>query len=147
MKPSCHMTFVAHWRPQKQEQMSEQLVLVGSILAAVSGVPGLVLKRSSTAGQWISTGLAVLGAALGLAGVGIFWATGDSQRITRPWASVPGAEFDVEVDGLSALFLLPVFLVSMLGSIYGLDYWKQIVHPDNGRKLRLFYGLLTAGMA
>jgi hydrogenase-4 component B len=127
--------------------MSEQLVLAGSILAALSGVPGLLLKKSWSAGQRISTVLAVLGAALGLAGVGIFWATGDSQRITHAWASVPGAEFDVVMDGLSALFLLPVFLVSMLGSIYGLDYWKQVEHPDNGRKLRLFYGLLTAGMA
>src|SRR6516225_7460335 len=35
----------------------------------------------------------------------------------------------------------------MLGSIYGLGYWPQRTHPDNGRKLRLFYGLLTAGMA
>src|SRR6516164_6244305 len=127
--------------------MSEQLVLAGSILAALSGVPGLLLKKSWSAGQRISTVLAVLAAALGLAGVGIFWATGDSQRITHAWASVPGAEFDVVMDGLSALFLLPVFLVSMLGSIYGLGYWKQTEHPENGRKLRLFYGLLTAGMA
>ena len=51
------------------------------------------------------------------------------------------------VDGLSAFFLVPVFLVSLLGNIYGLSYWKQTEHPDNGRKLRLFYGLLTAGMA
>src|SRR6516225_628440 len=35
----------------------------------------------------------------------------------------------------------------MLGSIYGLGYWPQRTHPQNGRKLRLFYGLLTAGMA
>src|SRR6185295_20006095 len=51
------------------------------------------------------------------------------------------------MDGLSALFLVPIFLVSLLGSVYGLSYWKQTEHPDNGRKLRLFYGLLTGGMA
>src|SRR5262249_9358993 len=49
--------------------------------------------------------------------------------------------------GLSAIFLVPVFLISLLGNVYGLDYWKQTAHPENGRKLRLFYGLLTAGMA
>jgi len=51
------------------------------------------------------------------------------------------------MDGLSAIFLVPIFLVSMLGSIYGLSYWKQTEHPQNGRKLRLFYGMLPAGMA
>ena len=51
------------------------------------------------------------------------------------------------IDGLSAIFLAPVFLISLLGNVYGLGYWKQTEHPENGRKLRLFYGTLTAGMA
>jgi len=42
---------------------------------------------------------------------------------------------------------MPVFLISLLGNIYGLGYWKQTEHPQNGRKLRLFYGTMTAGMA
>jgi hydrogenase-4 component B len=61
--------------------------------------------------------------------------------------AIPGGAFDMAIDGLSAFFLLPIFLVFMLGSIYGLGYWKQTEHPANGRKLRLFYGLITAGMA
>lgn len=126
--------------------MTERLVLVGIAIVAVSGFPGLFLSRNSTAGQWLSTLLSVIGSAIGLIGVGRFWMTGDSQPIVRPWA-IPGAEFHVAMDGLSALFLLPIFLVSMLGSMYGLGYWKQTEHPTNGRKLRLFYGLLPAGMA
>jgi hydrogenase-4 component B len=126
--------------------MSEQFVLLGIIVVAASGVPGLLLSRGSTTGQWVTTVLAVIGAGLGLIGVGMFWVTGNSQPIVQPWA-IPGGEFHVALGGLSALFLMPVFLVSLLGSIYGLDYWKQTEHPKNGRKLRLFYGLLTAGMA
>ena len=126
--------------------MSELLVLTGIVIAATSGVPGLLLSRSSNIGQWVTTVLAVIGAGFGLSGVGVFWMTGDSQPIVRPWA-IPGAEFHVAMDGLSALFLVPIFLVSLLGSIYGLGYWKQSEHVENGRKLRLFYGLLPAGMA
>jgi hydrogenase-4 component B len=126
--------------------MSEVLVLVGIALAALSGFPGLLLGRTSMRGQWLTTLLAVFGAGFGLAGVGVFWTTGDSQPIVRAW-SLPEAEFSVAVDGLSAFFLLPVFLVSLLGNVYGLGYWKQTEHPENGRKLRLFYGTLTAGMA
>lgn len=125
--------------------MSELLVLLGMVVAAVSGIPGLVLSRHSNIGQWVATLLAVTGAGLGLAGIGMFWVLQDSQPIVLPWA-IPGGEFNVAIDGLSALFLLPVFLVSMLGGIFGLGYWKQTEHAENGRKLRLFYGLLTAGM-
>lgn len=126
--------------------MSESLVLLGIVIAAASGVLGLPLSRTSMIGQWLTTVLAVLGAAVGLAGVGAFWATGVSEPIVWRWP-IPGAEFSVAVDGLSAFFLAPIFLISLLGSVYGFGYWKQTEHPQNGRKLRLFYGTVTAGMA
>jgi hydrogenase-4 component B len=126
--------------------VSGSLVLLGIIIAASSGLFGLLSRRTSMSGQWVTTLLAVLGAGLGLGGVGSFWATGDSQPIVLPW-SLPGAEFSVAVDGLSAIFLVPIFLISLLGNIYGMGYWKQTEHPKNGRSLRLFYGTLTAGMA
>lgn len=127
--------------------MSERLVLLGILLVALSGVPGLLLSRHGMAGQWLSVLLAVPGCAIGLAGVAVFWASGDSAAIIQPWPLVRGAAFHVAIDGLSALFLCPVFLVSLLACVYGLGYWRQPEHPNNGRKLRLFYGLLTAGMA
>jgi hydrogenase-4 component B len=126
--------------------MSESLILWGLVIAGVSGIPGVFAGRTSMIGQWVTTLLAGLGTNLGLAGLVWFWATGDSQPIEWPWL-IPGAEFSVALDGLSAIFLLPIFLISLLGSIYGLGYWKQKEHPQNGRKLRLFYGTLTAGMA
>jgi hydrogenase-4 component B len=125
--------------------MSEALVLWSIVITAASGIPGLFVDRTSMLGQWSATLLAVFGAGLGLGGIGWFWATGESQPIARPWA-IPGAEFSVAVDGLSAIFLLPIFLISLLGNVYGLGYWRQTDHPNNGRKLRLFYGALTAGM-
>jgi hydrogenase-4 component B len=137
--------------------MSEWLVVQGILIVGLSGVPGLFTGRSSAAGQWLTTLLAAVGAGLGLAGVGVFWATGDSQPTVLVWPApganfgvavepIPGGEFGVAMDGLSAIFLLPVFLVCLLGSVYGLAYWKQSEHPQTGRKLRLFYGTLTAGM-
>ncbi|MEX2111741.1 MAG: proton-conducting transporter membrane subunit [Pirellulales bacterium] len=126
--------------------MSEQLVLAAIAIVAVSGVVGLAFSRSSAAGQYVATALASVGSVVGIAGLVAFWMFSSSRPIDYPW-SVPGGEFAVAVDGLSAIFLLPVFLVSLLGNIYGLEYWAQAAHPENGRKLRLFYGLVTAGMA
>ncbi len=126
--------------------MSERLEVLAIALAALSGTPGLLLKRDSPLGQWVALLLSIASGGLGIAGAALFWALNDTQPIHWPW-SLPGAEFSVAVDGLSAIFLLPIFLISMLGSVYGIGYWNQRQHPQNGRQLRLFYGLLTAGMA
>ena len=105
-----------------------------------------MFSRHSAAGQYVATALASAGSVIGIGGLIAFWMQSSSRTITYPW-SVPGGELAVSVDGLSAVFLLPVFLVSLLGNIYGLEYWAQVAHPENGRKLRLFFGLVTAGMA
>src|SRR5690348_11464669 len=100
--------------------MSEWLVLVGTITVALSGVPGLVVRRASMGGQWMTTSMAVLGALLGLGGVVSYWATGSGQPLSVPWSIVGESDvgFDLSVDGVSAIFLLPIFLVSLLGSVY-----------------------------
>jgi hydrogenase-4 component B len=128
------------------EAMSEQLVLAAIAIVAASGVVGLVFSRHSAAGQYVATALTAVGSVIGIGGLVAFWMFSSSRPIAYPW-SVPGGEFAVGIDGLSAIFLLPVFLVSLLANIYGLEYWKQAAHPENGRKLRLFFGLVTAGMA
>lgn len=115
--------------------MSEILVLPGIVFFACSGVPGLFLSRMSLAGQRISALLSATAAGLGLTGVGVFWQSGVNRPILEPLALL-GAEFHISMNGLSALFLVPVFLVPMLGTIFGLEYWKQCEHPPNGRKLR-----------
>ncbi len=121
-------------------------VLLAIGLTAASGAAGLLFPRRAHAGQRLTTLLAVLGSAAGLTGVALFWSGNESRPMSLPWG-VPGGPFRVGIDAISAVFLLPVFLVSLLGSVYGLGYWKQADHPENGRKLRFFYGTLTAGMA
>ena len=133
--------------------MSERLVLIGIVLVALSGLIGLPMSRNSNWGQSISTLLALLGSMMGLGGVSHYWLKGPGQPVSSSeilgQLGLPGLAFDfhVSIDGLSAVFLVPIFLISLLGNIYGLGHWKQTEHPETGRKLRLFYGMLTAGMA
>jgi hydrogenase-4 component B len=115
--------------------MSEWLVILGIACHAFSGVPGLFLRRDPAAGQWLAMRLAVLGSALGITGA-----------LVALWS--PAQLFPVmRLDAIAVIFLIPIFLVSALGSIYGLEYWAQAEHSGNGRKLRVFYGLVTAGLA
>jgi hydrogenase-4 component B len=125
---------------------AEHLILLGIALSGFSGVPGLFLGRLSSLGERLAALLMVVGCGCGLAGVAAFFRDGAGPELGLP-SPVLGASFRVALDALSALFLVPIFVVSLLGSVYGLGYWKQADHPENGRKLRLFYGLLTASMA
>jgi hydrogenase-4 component B len=127
--------------------MNEWLVVAGIAVAAVSGVPGLFFGRDRSAGERVALGLLALSTLAGAAGAArALVAPSPGSGLAFRW-SVPGGAFRIHVDALSAMFLLQIFVVSFLGAVYGLAYWKQSEHADNGRKLRLFYGVLTAAMA
>jgi len=122
------------------------LTIFAIALAAVSGLPGLALARSSVWSERIAAGCMVCAALAGLAGAaaGLCGCGGVPTRFF-PWPAVGDAV--VGLDPLSAFFLVPVFLMGGLGPVYGLGYWPQRRHLGNGRKLRLFWGLMVAGMA
>ena len=123
-------------------------MLVISVAAiAFSGVPALLLSRRSALGQWIAAVLNMVGASVGIAALVIHCANpGTSDHLRFGWA-LPFGQFAIGVDGVGAVFLIPMFLVPALGSCYALGYWPQRRHIGNGRKLGLCWGLLTAGMA
>lgn len=122
-----------------------QFIFVAGCILAFSGVPGLFLNWRSSRAQRVATTLAVSGAVLGLTGSGWILADGTGKGVLLGWP-IPGSELALNVDPLSAFFLIPVFLLSGLGSIYGMVYWKQSRHPRNGQRLLFFYGLLPASM-
>ena len=126
--------------------MSAHLVLLAAGLAGVSGVPALLAGRLREGGARAATILNVVASVLGLAGAAIALAGGPATGLTG-WWGVPGGRFAVEVDALSALFLLPLFLVSGLGALYGEAYWPLREHPESAPRVRLFYGAMTGAMA
>ena len=124
--------------------LSILLLLGATILHALSGVPGLLLSRHTATGQRIALALTCVASAIGLTGVALVFLNGSAQ-VSLPWG-VSGEGMRVVADGLSAFFMVPVLVIGASGAIYGLDYWPQAAHPENGRGLRLFWGLLMAGM-
>jgi hydrogenase-4 component B len=121
--------------------MNEWAVVAGIVLIAASGVPGLVSRRGGVAS---SATLLVAGALLGIAGsLRALIDPSSAQPIELAW-SVPAGAFHVEVDALSAMFLIQVFAIAGLSVIYGIAYWRD---APNGTKLRTFFGVMVAGMA
>jgi hydrogenase-4 component B len=125
--------------------MSLHLIVIAIILAAASGFSGLVLSPKSSSGQRIALLFMCVSALFGLSGTGLALSTGDKGIANFPWPALGNSI--IGIDALSAFFLVPIFLMGALGSIYGVGYWPQSRHPANSRKLVLFWGLLVAGMA
>ena len=125
--------------------MSLVLILMAILGMAASALSSLLVPRSDR-GQQITTSIAVLAAAVGLVGAGMGLAFRDIVTMSLP-LSIMGARPTLAIDSLSAFFLVPVFLMGGLGSIYGLGYWPQEHHRRNGTRLRVFWGLLVAGMS
>ena len=119
--------------------------VAGMLLAALSGVPGLFATRHGSGGERLACALALAGMASAAIGVLTVLVDGAPALLVRPWA-VPGGELALRLDPLAAVFILPLCLVAGAGAIYGLGYWPQHEHPGNGRRFRLFYGLLAASL-
>lgn len=114
-------------------------------LAALSGLPGLFLARSSVWGERSAAAFMAVAALAGLTGAAGGLCGNSGATSFFPWPAAGNGL--VGLDPLSAFFLVPVFVMGGLGPLYGLGYWPQRRHRDNGRKLRAFWGPLVAGMA
>ncbi len=125
--------------------MTSFLVVAAIILNAASGFAGLLVPRKFRAGQWVSTALVVLGCAAGLVSAGAGLIHRNTVVIPFPWQGM-GDSF-LGMDALSAFFLMPVFLIGGLGSIFGLGYWEQSKAAANAGRVQVFWGTMVAGIS
>ena len=103
-----------------------------------AGLGGLLAS-----GDRAPVALGVLGALLGLAGaLAVLLGGGPGELVFRFW----GATASLEVDALSAAFLLPLHLVAGLGIAYGQGYWPLDAAKGTGRWARASFALLAAAM-
>jgi formate hydrogenlyase subunit 3/multisubunit Na+/H+ antiporter MnhD subunit len=104
---------------------------------------GALLSTSTRPPERLATGLGLLGGLLALgASLHLLLGGPTSGLAFRVW----GFPARLELDALSAAFLLPLHLVGGLGLIYGQRYWPAHLAWGSGRSLRFFYGLLVAAM-
>jgi hydrogenase-4 component B len=128
--------------------MSFYLIVWAIILSAASGLAGLFFKRRGRAarsGQIACVLILVVACTAGLVGSvrGLFEPASVSYLL--PWPSA--GEPLLGLDPLSAFFLVLVFFVASLCSIYALGYTPAERNPRTSRRTQLFFGLLVAGMA
>ena len=122
------------------------LTLLAAAGFACSGATGLLGHRRANWGHRFSVVVAVAAAMAGLTAAIVILLGTKNNPITLS-APLPIMTLRFHLDPLGAFFQVPIFLIGALGSIYGLDYWRQSRHPRSGRGLRIWFGLLIAGMA
>ncbi|HXV37149.1 MAG TPA: proton-conducting transporter membrane subunit [Myxococcota bacterium] len=127
------------------------LELTAALCIALSGAPAYLLgtsargsKRLDALRQTSATALNGIGSALGLAALVLYVRSGDASTLVI--APLPIGRLAFALDGLSALFLVPILIVSALGSVYGSSYWREEEHRESGCRLRLGWGIMTASM-
>lgn len=116
------------------------LYFLALLAAAVSGIPGLFLRRR---GGEVAAGLLGLAAALGL-GASLAVLSGGQVGSFALRTAALGAPGLLVFDPLAAFFAIPVLILSVCGAVYGLGYWEG--RRGNTPLLRLVYGLLTAAL-
>ncbi len=126
--------------------MNMLMLIIVALGMICSGVPGLFFHRRSAAGQRLGAAINVAAAAVGMAVVLFHDILPMAAEVWHPAGALPMGKVALSLDDLGAWFLLPIFLISALGSIYGLGYWPQRKHPADGRKLRLCWGLMSGAM-
>ncbi|MFP5212660.1 MAG: oxidoreductase, partial [Acidobacteriota bacterium] len=118
------------------------LFLSAVILCCFCGLASLLARSDGRAANVIGACGPLLGGLLGLIPAVSVLATGRSEAVQHAW-NVPYGSFSVQIDALSAFFLLPTLFLSALAALYGVQYMK-------GRKpgaFWFFFNLLTASMA
>jgi len=121
------------------------LIVTGTLLSAVAALPMLLLRPSKQSHN-ISIAVQVCAGMTGMAGALLTLITGGKGSWLFDWG-LPFGALELGIDPLSALFLLPIFLVATCGSIYSGGYWPAAELPETAPRLTLFYSILTASLA
>lgn len=121
------------------------LVLLALALLLVSSALALSFYRSPSRAQGAGAYGAAAASALGLAAAGrALWA-GPAETLSLPWP-VPLGSLSFALDPLAAAFLLPVFLLTGLAAVYGVDYLKGYAGAKPLGLVWAAFNILTAAM-
>jgi hydrogenase-4 component B len=121
------------------------LFLLGLAIILLGGLASLFGGRKS---GWTSgtggTG-AFLGSILALIPVLKVFLGGPVLSLTMPW-SIPYGSFSIQIDPLSALFLIPILGLSALAAVYGTEYLSAWKNSKNLGVSWFFFNLLLTAM-
>ena len=117
-----------------------------SLLFFLLGGFGALLSRDNRIATAFGVAASVAGCLAGLIpAVSVTCGISPADSFRAPW-SVPSGSFYICIDPLSAFFLIPVFILCALASVYGAGYMLSRLKKTSLRGAWFFFNLLTASM-
>lgn len=124
--------------------MTQWLIVLAVSIALASGLAALFGDARASAGQRLTTALLTLSGVLALAAV-VLSGLEDAGYLNLPMAPLALQRL-VGLDAVQRWFYVPIAVVGPLAAHYGLGYWPQAEHPENGRKVGIFLGVMIGAM-
>lgn len=121
------------------------LLLVSLLILAGSGFLALVGQSKPRFASIVGASGTVIGSALGLFPAFRILLGGSPESMHWAWA-VPYGSFYLEVDALSAFFLIPILVLSAVAAVYGVEYVKPWESKRALGPAWLFFNLLVGSM-
>lgn len=121
------------------------VLLIAVLLQVTAGLAALAGANSPRLATALGAGGTTAGCMLGLLPTLHILLGGAPTSVRLAW-DVPHGAFCVELDALSAFFLLPVLGLSALAALYGASYLFAYRHEKSLGAPWLFFNLFVAGM-
>lgn len=121
------------------------VLLVAMAIQAFAGFTALLFSKRPRTATVFGAGGAVLGCLIGLVPALRVLLEGRAESLRLAWDAAHG-DFWIEVDALSAFFLLPVLVLSALAAVYGGSYLLAFRREKRLGSPWFFFNLFVAGM-
>jgi formate hydrogenlyase subunit 3/multisubunit Na+/H+ antiporter MnhD subunit len=121
------------------------LVLLSLLVLLASSALAFALRKDPARAQDAGAYGAVAASLAGLLPAGRALLTGTPETLTLPWA-VPLGSLSFTLDPLAAFFLTPLFVLTALAAVYGVDYLKVYEGKKPLGLAWAAFNLLTASM-
>ncbi|MFH1877398.1 MAG: proton-conducting transporter membrane subunit [Candidatus Omnitrophota bacterium] len=120
-------------------------ILAAVILLVVSGLIALLIDRAPYRSTYIAVAGNIAACVVGIIPAVSVLLKNEVLSLNLPW-KIPYGSFHIEADGLSALFLLPIFFISALAAVYGGGYIASWYGKKRTGYSWFFFNLLIASM-
>lgn len=119
-------------------------IFAAGFFISFAGLTGLVIRPASV-GQKLATLISCCASLLGAASTVRLLTSQTQMTATVNW-TLPFGACTVGIDPLTAFFLLPIFVVTFCGALYGLGYWPAAHHASTAPVVTFFFHLLSSSM-
>jgi hydrogenase-4 component B len=121
------------------------LFLLGLIIIFLGGMGSLISSRKAVLASFIGAIGTVLGGVIAIIPTFQVLIHGQTETLRLNW-SIPSGSFFIQIDAISAFFLIPILALSAIVSIYGAEYLLAYRQKKNLGVPWFFYNLLLIGM-